>query len=96
VQLATAVVFGLGIATVLTLIVTPAALAARIWLARALGFGALTVWFGLGGLLRGGWSRSAYMRDRRLRRTIDRAGLPEIIWTESEAPKPATVVRAAE
>jgi hypothetical protein len=36
------------------------------------------------------------MRDRRLRRTIDRAGLPEIIWTESEAPKPATVVRAAE
>jgi multidrug efflux pump len=96
VQLATAVVFGLGIATVLTLIVTPAALAARIWLARALGFGALTVWFGLGGLLRGGWSRSAYMRDRRLRRTIDHAGLPEIIWTESEAPKPATVVRAAE
>jgi multidrug efflux pump len=30
-QLATAVVFGLGVATVLTLIVTPAALAARIW-----------------------------------------------------------------
>ncbi len=34
VQLATAVIFGLGIATVLTLIVTPAALAARIWLER--------------------------------------------------------------
>ncbi len=33
-QLATAVVFGLGIATVLTLVVTPAALAARIWLSR--------------------------------------------------------------
>ena len=37
VQLATAVVFGLGIATVLTLIVTPAALAARIWTERMMG-----------------------------------------------------------
>lgn len=37
VQLATAVVFGLGSATVLTLIVTPAALAARIWTERLLG-----------------------------------------------------------
>ncbi|HSF94091.1 MAG TPA: efflux RND transporter permease subunit [Thermohalobaculum sp.] len=96
VQLATAVVFGLGIATVLTLIVTPAALAARIWLARMFGTGALTVWFGLGGLLRGGWSRSAYMRDRSLRRRIDRAGLPEVIWTEPEVPEPASVIRAAE
>ncbi|MEO1491000.1 MAG: efflux RND transporter permease subunit [Pseudomonadota bacterium] len=34
VQLATAVVFGLATATVLTLVVTPAALAARIWIER--------------------------------------------------------------
>ena len=34
VQLATAVIFGLGFATLLTLIATPAALAARIWIMR--------------------------------------------------------------
>ena len=36
-QLATAVVFGLGISTLLTLLVTPAALAARVWVERFLG-----------------------------------------------------------
>jgi multidrug efflux pump len=34
-QLATAVVFGLGIATVLTLVVTPSLLALRVWWARS-------------------------------------------------------------
>ena len=33
-QLATAIVFGLGVATFLTLIVTPALLAARIWVSE--------------------------------------------------------------
>jgi multidrug efflux pump len=80
VQLATAVVFGLGIATVLTLVVTPAALAARVWIERLFGTGALTIWFGLTGLLRGGWSSSAYMRDRHLRRSLKGQPLPEIIW----------------
>jgi multidrug efflux pump len=94
VQLATAVVFGLGIATVLTLVVTPAALAARIWLTRLFATGALTVWFGIGGLMRGGWSRSAYMRDRQLRRQLKRDGVPEIIWAEPE-PEPRAI-RAAE
>jgi len=96
VQLATAVVFGLGIATVLTLIVTPAALAARVWLTRGVGAGALTLWFGLGGLLRGGWSRPAYLRDRKLKRQIDREGLPEIIWPQAPQPPRPTIVRAAE
>jgi multidrug efflux pump len=96
VQLATAVVFGLGTATVLTLVVTPAALAARVWLTRALGAGSLTLWFGLGGLLRGGWSRSAYMRDRQLRQQIDRAGVPEIIWTDPPAEPRPSIIRAAE
>jgi multidrug efflux pump len=82
VQLATAVVFGLGIATVLTLVVTPAALAARVWLERLFGAGGLTLWFGLTGILRGGWSSSAYMHDRRLRRGLKRHSLPEIIWPE--------------
>ncbi len=47
VQLATAVVFGLGTATILTLIVTPSALAARIWIER----GALAVLSRIGRLL---------------------------------------------
>ncbi|MGR3717264.1 MAG: efflux RND transporter permease subunit [Thermohalobaculum sp.] len=96
VQLATAVVFGLGIATVLTLVVTPAALAARVWLERLFGTGALTLWFGLTGLLHGRWSGSAYMRDRRLRRGLKRQPLPEIIWTEPDRPDQAEAVRAAE
>jgi multidrug efflux pump len=96
VQLATAVVFGLGIATVLTLVVTPAALAARVWLERMFGTGALTIWFGLIGLLRGGWSSSAYMRDRQLKRGLKRQPLPEIIWVEPEATVPAQAPGAAE
>jgi multidrug efflux pump len=96
VQLATAVVFGLGIATVLTLVVTPAALAARVWLGRILGTGSLTLWFGLIGVLRGGWSSSAYMRDRQLRRGLRRRPLPEIIWVGSDRPAQVEIAHAAE
>jgi multidrug efflux pump len=96
VQLATAVVFGLGIATVLTLVVTPAALAARVWVERLFGTGALTIWFGLIGLLRGNWSGSAFMRDRQLHRGLNRQPLPEIMWTGPDHPGPAQVPRAAE
>ena len=42
VQLATAVVFGLGFSTLLTLVATPAALAARVWLKRGVVAGAQT------------------------------------------------------
>jgi multidrug efflux pump len=96
VQLATAVVFGLGFATVLTLVVTPAALAARIWLTRLLGEAFLTLWHGLGDFLRGRRGGSAYLRDRRLRRELMRRPLPEIIWTETEKPARPGVIRAAE
>ncbi len=96
VQLATAVVWGLGFATVLTLMVTPAALAARIWLGRLFGTGLLTLGYGLVGVLTGGWSRSAWMRDRQLRRRLAREPVPEIIWTETQQPKPPGIVRAAE
>jgi multidrug efflux pump len=96
VQLATAVVFGLGMATVLTLVVTPAALAARVWLGRLLGAGSLALWFGLIGLLRGNWSRSAYMRDRQLRRSLKRQPVPEIIWTGPDHPARIGVAHAAE
>ena len=47
-QLATAVVFGLGLATVLTLIVTPALLAIRVWLSEGVGafVAAVKAWLG--------------------------------------------------
>jgi multidrug efflux pump len=96
VQLATAVVFGLGMATVLTLVVTPAALAARIWFERIAGTGSLTLWFGLISMLRGGWSSSAFMRDRQLRRSLRRQPIPEIIWTGPDHPPKVEVSHAAE
>ncbi len=96
VQLATAVVWGLGLATVLTLVVTPAALAARVWLGRLFGTGLLTGLYGIAGLFGGRWSGSAWMRDRQLRRRLAREPVPEIIWTETQQPKPPGIVRAAE
>ena len=75
-QLATAVVFGLGIATVLTLIFTPSMLAIRIWtttyirwIARALAAMAL-----------GKASRTA--QDFALQRAARKLKAPEIIWDD--------------
>ena len=75
-QLATAVVFGLGIATVLTLVFTPSMLALRVWatdyvlwIARALA--ALS--FGRG-------SRAA--RDWALQRQARRLSMPELHWDD--------------
>ncbi|TMV06357.1 efflux RND transporter permease subunit [Ruegeria sediminis] len=75
-QLATAVVFGLGIATVLTLIVTPSFLALRVW------FSTYMVWLGrlLARLTAGRSSRIA--RDMALGRTARNLHATEIIWTE--------------
>lgn len=88
-QLATAVVFGLGIATMLTLIVTPAALAARIWVQR----GAAQ----LGGRMRG--RGAAISADRRLAHEFQGKPGPEILWQgkaeDAEAPEDR-IVRAAE
>jgi len=81
-QLATAVVFGLGIATVLTLVFTPSMLALRVWAAdgaygayirmRAAGFG------------RAG---RAVRQDLRLNRSASRLRSPELIWTEADLPE---------
>ena len=82
-QLATAVVFGLGVATVLTLVFTPAMLALRVWagtIARALF--RLLGRLGLGSASRAG-------RDWVLRREARRAGRGvEIVWDDAP-PAPA-------
>ncbi|WP_172328125.1 efflux RND transporter permease subunit [Mangrovicoccus sp. HB161399] len=89
-QLATAVVFGLGIATALTLVFTPAMLAARVWAnTYALAFLRwIARWSG------GRGSRAA--EDWLLRRRARRAPAPEILWdTDLPASDPARL-RAAE
>ncbi|MGR3700387.1 MAG: efflux RND transporter permease subunit, partial [Roseovarius sp.] len=73
-QLATAVVFGLGIATVLTLVFTPAMLALRVWLGTYVLWGAQL----LAKLSMGRSSRAA--RDWALARTASRLAHSEIVW----------------
>ncbi|SFI44759.1 efflux RND transporter permease subunit [Jannaschia pohangensis] len=82
IQLATAVVWGLGVATILTLIFTPAMLAARVWVAtyaRALGrlFGRI----GMG-------RSSVYAHDWALRRQARRMPTPLLLWSEEEPEEP--------
>ncbi|QAX29835.1 efflux RND transporter permease subunit [Leisingera sp. NJS204] len=80
-QLATAVVFGLGIATVLTLVVTPSLLAIRVWFAtymRALGRA-------LSRITRGRSSRIA--QDSRLFKKARQLPTTEIQWVESAPPE---------
>jgi multidrug efflux pump len=74
-QLSTAVVFGLGIATLLTLIVTPASLAARVWIGRLLATMGVQARLALFARV----SRSL-ARDVRLRRRARRTAPGEIIW----------------
>ncbi|MDK3020517.1 efflux RND transporter permease subunit [Pseudodonghicola flavimaris] len=81
-QLATAVVFGLGIATVLTLIVTPSLLAIRVWIGSYLGWG-LQLLARLGA---GRGSRIA--RDMQLHRAVRRLKSTEIIWDQDADTPP--------
>ncbi len=73
-QLATAVVFGLGVSTILTLIMTPALLAIRIW------FFTYVLWVAryMAKLSMGRSSRIA--RDWALERQAKRIQSPEIVW----------------
>ena len=83
-QLATAVVFGLGIATVLTLVFTPAMLALRVW------FSTYLMWISqlFAKLSLGRSSKAA--RDWALARQAKRAKPPVVIWDdEDEAAKSA-------
>ncbi len=76
-QLATAVVFGLGIATVLTLVFTPALLALRVWLSM----GAYASWKGLVALAS---SKSQSRHDLLLRRRAAKVRDPILLWSEPE------------
>jgi len=82
-QLATAVVFGLGIATVLTLVFTPAMLAMRVW------FTTYVLWIAraLQALSLGRGSSAA--QDMALRRAARKVKSPELIWDDLDAkPEP--------
>ena len=78
--LATAVVFGLGTATILTLVLTPSLLALRVWfwiiLANALS--------ALAALSRGSRSRSA--RDWALKRATRRLKGTDLVWDTGVSP----------
>jgi multidrug efflux pump len=93
-QLATAVVFGLGIATVLTLVFTPSMLALRVW-AWVIFANAMNA---LSALTRGSRSRDA--RDWALRRAARKTKAQDFIWdvdSDVTAPrKPPPELRAAE
>jgi multidrug efflux pump len=82
-QLATAVVFGLGVATLLTLVVTPSLLALRVWI----GAGA----FRSAQILRGmSFGRdSVAARDNALQRAAAKVKAPEILWETAPEPDPA-------
>ena len=91
-QLATAIVFGLGIATVLTLVFTPAMLALRVWT------GTYVLWLArlLARLSLGRGSRLA--KDLTLRRAARRAKTPTILWDtdEKDTTLAPSTLRAAE
>jgi multidrug efflux pump len=92
-QLATAVVFGLGIATVLTLVVTPSMLAIRVWATTYLRWIATL----LAKLSMGRASRAA--QDWALVRDAARIGGEEIIWDETRpivTPAAGASLKAAE
>ncbi|MBK0397815.1 efflux RND transporter permease subunit [Limibaculum sp. M0105] len=95
VQLATAVVFGLGIATFLTLIVTPAALAARVWVTHGVGVGLRLGWHLALAAIWPAHRAHPYLADWRLRTALARKAETEIIW--DEPPRVSRrIVRAAE
>ncbi len=82
-QLATAVVFGLGVATVLTLIFTPSMLAIRIWAVSG-AYGAFTA------VRAGGWTKEGrrIREELRLRRQTRRLPSTEIVWEDEDAVVP--------
>ena len=89
-QLATAVVFGLGIATVLTLVFTPSMLALRVWATTYVAWLARA----LSALSMGRSSRAA--QDWALARSAQAARAPEILWETRAAAVPQETYMEAE
>ena len=94
-QLATAVVFGLGTATMLTLIFTPALLSARVWVTT------YVLWIARFLLRIGASRRGQVAQDWALKRMARRTKPAEIIWDYSEPPllekeEPAGLIGPAE
>ncbi|WP_299657118.1 efflux RND transporter permease subunit [uncultured Tateyamaria sp.] len=86
-QLATAVVFGLGIATVLTLMVTPSLLALRVWIVTYAEWTSQL----LAKLSMGRASRAA--RDWALSRDCRTVGNQELVWDFGDEPSHGEPVR---
>ncbi|RMA41376.1 efflux RND transporter permease subunit [Rhodophyticola porphyridii] len=84
-QLATAVVFGLGLATVLTLVMTPSLLALRIWA------GTILSWLARGLGMLGAGRMSSRAHDWALARAARNTRNPIILW-EQDLPPPAPMV----
>ena len=87
-QLATAVVFGLGISTFLTLLVTPAALALRVWgadyILRRYGlFHRFIAMFGYRFIF-GREAYAQFRRDAALHRQMVKSEAPEFTWIDLE------------
>ena len=94
-QLATAVVFGLGTATMLTLVFTPALLSARVWVTTYI------LWIARFLLRIGASRRGQVAQDWALKRMARRTRPAEIIWDYSEPPllekeEPAGLIGPAE
>ncbi len=94
-QLATAVVFGLGTATMLTLIFTPALLSARVWVTT------YVLWLARFLVRIGASRRGQVAQDWALKRMARKTKPAEIIWDYEEAPllekeKPAGLIGPAE
>lgn len=94
-QLATAVVFGLGTATMLTLVFTPALLSARVWVTT------YVLWIARFLVRIGASRRGQVAQDWALKRMARRTKPAEIIWDYSEPPllekeEPAGLIGPAE
>ena len=91
-QLATAVVFGLGVATVLTLVLTPSLLAIRVWASTYVGWIAQL----LARMSMGRASRAA--RDWALQRDAKRSRTGELLWSDEtlDLTRPGTPSQPAE
>ena len=104
VQLASAVVFGLGVSTVLTLLVTPAALSIRVWLMdhllKRLGWLHRTAAPLYYPILHGREAYAEFKRDAALYRKLRRTKLDQMDWLkrveelDEEVPAPPPPVPA--